>query len=92
MKIKKNEKVKEITDYDYQETTKFIDKKKSFKLQNLGLSLPKDPPSQVISIRLPRDMYNELKAFSSKRDVSYQSVIKLMLSDGLAALRRRYAM
>jgi predicted DNA binding CopG/RHH family protein len=45
----------------------------------------------VISIRLPAGLLNELKAFASARDVPYQALIKLFLSEALTRRRRRAA-
>jgi hypothetical protein len=53
----------------------------------LGLDLPKPPPTQVVSIRLPSALLNQLKAFASARDVPYQALIKLLLAESLAKRR-----
>ena len=37
--------------------------------------------TKAISIRLPESMLNELKALAHKRDVPYQSFIKMILFD-----------
>ena len=80
-------KLVEILDYDTLETTHFIDPSKPLTLNELGFMLPKTPPTQVISIRLPSQLLNELKAYGSQRDVPYQALIKLFLSEKLAELR-----
>lgn len=73
----------EIKDYDDQETTEWIDRSKPLTLKNLGLKLPASPPTQVISIRLPTRLLNELRAWASDRDIPYQALIKLLLSKSL---------
>jgi len=47
--------------------------------------LPKLKPSlKTISLRLPEIMLEELKLLANKRDVPYQSLIKIFLSERLA--------
>ena len=44
--------------------------------------LPKLKPStKTISLRLPESMVNELKLLANKRDVPYQSLLKVFLSE-----------
>ena len=74
----------EIRDYDTRDTATMIDPDKPLKLKHLGLDLPKPPPTQVVSIRLPSVLLNQLKAFASARDVPYQALIKLLLAESLA--------
>jgi predicted DNA binding CopG/RHH family protein len=40
-----------------------------------------EAPVKSISIRLPRDMLNELKVLANKKDIPYQSLIKVYLAD-----------
>jgi predicted DNA binding CopG/RHH family protein len=47
------------------------------------------PSTKTISIRLPEHMLEELKLLANKRDVPYQSLMKLFLSERLDAERRR---
>jgi predicted DNA binding CopG/RHH family protein len=50
---------------------------------------PKLKPSlKSISIRLPQDMLDELKILANKRDVPYQSLLKLYLAWGIQLERR----
>jgi predicted DNA binding CopG/RHH family protein len=45
-------------------------------------SLPKLKPTlRTISLRLPEGMIAELKILASKRDVPYQSLVKMFLAD-----------
>jgi predicted DNA binding CopG/RHH family protein len=37
------------------------------------------PSTKTISIRLPESMLNELRVMANKRDVPYQSLIKMLL-------------
>lgn len=45
------------------------------------------PSTQTISLRLPEAMLNDLKVMANKRDVPYQSLMKMLLAD---ALRREH--
>lgn len=76
---KKNK--KEISDYDHFDTTSFIDKANPLKLKALGYELLDEPPTKVVSIRLPTKLLNALKALGAKMDVPYQSLIKTYLWD-----------
>ena len=73
----------EIKDYDNQDTSSFVDSNKSLKFSDLGLTLPLQPPTQVVSIRLPTELLNDIKAIGSQHDVPYQALIKLFLSDAV---------
>jgi predicted DNA binding CopG/RHH family protein len=73
----------EVIDYDENDTTAFIDKDRPLRLQDLGFTLPKEKPTKVISIRLPTDLYNKLKAYSTNMDISYQAYIKYLLNKGI---------
>lgn len=73
----------EITDYDSHDTSTMIDADKPLTLKQIGLELPRVPPTQVISIRLPSALLNQIKAFASARDVPYQALIKLLLAESL---------
>ena len=84
MKMKKNKKPREIPDYDNTDTTSFLDLNSPLRFEDLELKLPIQPPTQVISIRLPSQLINELRAFGSQRDIPYQALIKLFLAEKLA--------
>ena len=77
----------EVRDYDTRDTSTMIDPTKPLTLDQLGLELPKVPPTQVVSIRLPSTLLNELKAFASARDIPYQALIKLLLAESPAKRR-----
>ena len=86
-KLKKARKV--FTVYDEQDTSQFLDPAKPLKLESLGLKLPAIPPTQVISIRLPSELLNEIRAIGSQRDIPYQALIKLFLSRSVAEVKKR---
>ncbi len=81
--------VREIRDYDSTDTTSIIGDATPLKLEDLGLKLPEVPPTQVVSIRLPSKLLNELKALSSERDIPYQALIKLLLTQSVAKFKKR---
>lgn len=55
-----------------------------------GLVLPELKPTQkTISLRLPAMMVAELKRLANKRDVPYQSLLKMFLADRLEEEHRR---
>lgn len=45
--------------------------------------------TKTISLRLPEALFNELKIFANKEDVPYQSLMKIILADGLGRLKLR---
>lgn len=47
-----------------------------------------EAPVKSISLRLPRDMLNELKVLASKKDIPYQSLIKVYLAQKIAEERK----
>ena len=61
------------------DSTDFIDWKKAKKavLSNLK------PSVKTISIRLPEIMLEELKLLANKRDIPYQSLLKIFLAERL---------
>jgi predicted DNA binding CopG/RHH family protein len=61
------------------DSTDYIDwsKAKRVVLPNLK------PATKSISLRLPEPMFNELKLLANKMDIPYQSLIKVILRDGL---------
>ena len=87
----KTTRLREIRDYDHRDTTGMIDAGRPLRFQDLGLELPETPTTQVISIRMPSYLLNEIKAFASQRDVPYQAVIKLFLAESLKRRRKKAA-
>jgi predicted DNA binding CopG/RHH family protein len=47
-----------------------------------------EAPVKSISIRLPREMLNELKVLANKKDIPYQSLIKVYLAEKIKEERR----
>ena len=41
------------------------------------------PSSEVISVRMPKSMLDQLKLLANKRDVPYQSLLKMFIADRL---------
>ncbi|MGD0308852.1 MAG: CopG family antitoxin [Acidobacteriota bacterium] len=80
-----------IADYDAVDTSGMIDRSKRLKYEDIGLKLPEVPPTQVISIRLPSMLLNNLRAISSETDIPYQALIKLFLSDSVAKFKKNSA-
>ena len=61
------------------DTTEFIDWRRAKRVV-----LPNLKPSvKTISIRLPEMMLEELKLLANKRDIPYQSLLKIFLADRL---------
>jgi len=55
------------------------------------VALPKLKPStKTISLRLPELMLNELRLIANKRDVPYQSLIKMFLKERIDRELKRY--
>lgn len=90
-KAKPSKKLEENRDYDAWDTSAMIDSTDPLKFEDLGLKLPELPPTQVVSIRLPSKLLNELKALGSKEDVPYQALIKHFLAESVAKLKKRVA-
>jgi predicted DNA binding CopG/RHH family protein len=49
------------------------------------------PSTESISLRLPVSMLDELKALANKRDVPYQSLLKIFLAERIQRERKRKA-
>ena len=47
-----------------------------------------EAPVKSISLRLPRDMLNQLKVLANKKDIPYQSLIKVYLAEKMAEERK----
>jgi predicted DNA binding CopG/RHH family protein len=59
------------------DSTEYVDWKKARRLTLANLK----PSVKTISLRLPESMLEELKLLANKRDVPYQSLAKVFLSD-----------
>ena len=87
--MKKSRSKREIKVYDRVDTSSFVDKAKPLTFESLDLKLPETPPTQVISIRLPSELVNEIKAIGSQRDIPYQALIKLFLAESVKDMKKR---
>lgn len=60
-----------------------------------GVQLEFDPdverPTRPVTLRLPRRLLQELRVLAKDRDVPYQSLMKLLLAEKVAEIRRRQA-
>lgn len=63
--------------WEKNDSTEFVDWEKSDKVVLSNLK----PSSKSISLRLPEFILDELKMLAKKRDVPYQSLIKMYLKD-----------
>lgn len=79
----KKRKLSEIKNYDHTDTTSMINVKKKLSLKSLGFELPPEPPTQVVSIRLPTRLLNQIRAKASLNDIPYQALIKSLLARSL---------
>lgn len=52
-------------------------------LKPLKLDLEFPSPTQSISIRLPREVLNQIRIVADRQDVPYQSIIKMWLVERL---------
>ncbi len=76
----KKPKLSEIKEYDNTDTTSMINPKKKLSLKSLGFELPSSAPTQVVSIRLPTRLLNQIRAKASLNDIPYQALIKSVLA------------
>ena len=51
------------------------------KLEPLDLDLEFPSPTQSISLRLPRDVLNRIRILADEKDIPYQTLIKIWLSE-----------
>ena len=60
-----------------------------------GIRLEFDPdverPTRSVTVRLPRRLMQELRVLAKDRDVPYQSLLKILLAEKVAELRRKRA-
>ena len=85
-KIPKFKNTKEEAEFWRREdSTQYIDWEKSS--QAIFPSLK--PSTETISLRLPADLLNEIKVIAHKKDIPYQSLIKVMLAQEVNMTRRK---
>ncbi len=69
---------------EQKERSKYLHHDFSSELKNLeplDLDFEFPSPTQAISIRLPRQVLYQIKIIADEKDIPYQSLIKLWLSD-----------
>lgn len=66
--------------WKHADSTVYIDWKRSRKVMFPNLK----PTLRTISLRLPESMLAQLKVLANKRDVPYQSLMKIFLAERLA--------
>jgi len=59
------------------DSTNYIDWKKA----NIAILSKLKPSTKTISLRLPESLIDDLRVLANKRDVPYQSFIKIILKD-----------
>jgi predicted DNA binding CopG/RHH family protein len=69
------------------DTTEYFDFAKSNRVE-IEFAPGIEAPVKSISPRLPREMLNELKVLASKKDIPYQSLIKVYLAQKIAEERK----
>jgi predicted DNA binding CopG/RHH family protein len=83
-KLKKIPKFKseseEIEFWATHDSTEYIDYSKAKRIVFRNLK----PSTKTISIRLPESLIEHLKVLANKRDVPYQSLLKMFLSEKVA--------
>jgi predicted DNA binding CopG/RHH family protein len=70
-------KTDETAYWNSQDSTKVVD----WTMGKVGLFPNLKPSTQSISIRLPKALIEELKILANKKDVPYQSLLKIYLSE-----------
>ena len=69
------------------DTTEYFDFSKSSRVQ-IEFDPGIEAPVKSISLRLPREMLNQLKVLANKKDIPYQSLIKVYLAEKIAQERK----
>jgi predicted DNA binding CopG/RHH family protein len=69
------------------DTTNYFDFSKSNRV-DIEFDRGIEAPVKSISLRLPREMLNQLKVLANKKDIPYQSLIKVYLAEKIAEERK----
>jgi predicted DNA binding CopG/RHH family protein len=69
------------------DTTEYFDYSKSSRVE-IEFDPGVEAPVKSISLRLPREMLNQLKVLANKKDIPYQSLIKVYLAEKIAEERK----
>jgi len=88
-KAKKKVVTAEVHDYDNLDVSEVIKGQKPITFESLGLRLPETQPTQVVSIRVPTQLLNEIRAISSQNDVPYQGLIKMYLAEAVSRAKNK---
>lgn len=76
----------EASFWDKESPLDYLDGAKAYKA-----SLPQLKPStEVISLRLPAGLLNDIKRLANRHDVPYQSYMKILLADSVREKRQDY--
>jgi predicted DNA binding CopG/RHH family protein len=75
----------ERTFWETQDTTEYVD----WSQARVALFPDLKPSTTTISLRVPAGLLAELKALANKRDVPYQSLMKVFLAERVARERAR---
>lgn len=67
--------------WESHDSTEYLDWSKAERVRFPNLK----PSTKSISLRLPQSLLDEIKIAANKRDVPYQSLIKIWLAERLAA-------
>ena len=90
-KIRRIPKFKQENDerefWDTHDATEYFDFTKSNRVE-IEFDPGIEAPVKSISLRLLREMLNELKVLANKKDIPYQSLIKVYLAEKIAAERK----
>lgn len=70
--------------WESHDTADYVDWSRAIKVTLPDLK----PSTTTISLRLPADVLEELKQLANRKDVPYQSLLKMLLSESLARERR----
>jgi predicted DNA binding CopG/RHH family protein len=73
--------------YTTHDTTEYFDFSKSSRVE-IEFDPGIEAPVKSISLRLPREMLNQLKVLANKKDIPYQSLIKVYLAEKIAQERK----
>ena len=77
-KFKREEEEREF--WQTHDTTDYFDFSKENRVE-IEFDEGVEAPVKSISLRLPREMLNDLKVLANKKDVPYQSLIKVYLAE-----------
>jgi predicted DNA binding CopG/RHH family protein len=69
------------------DTTDYFDFSKSIRVE-IEFDRGIEARVKSISLRLPREMLNQLKVLANKKDIPYQSLIKVYLAEKIAEERK----